>query len=111
MGILRGLEGTTIFIHKENIKNIPALESFKTTSEISNNFRGRGSRLFADSVFSNPGSKVVRATWNSSVLGFEMWTAGTSLIESPSLDEMSSLEQRANVSASVKPACAISSRS
>ena len=44
-------------------------------------------------------------TWNSNVFGFEMWTASAKASSglSLSLDEMSSLEQRLNVKASVKP--------
>lgn len=41
----------------------PLLLSFRTTSDISNSFRGRGIFLLAAIVFSRPGSSVVRATW------------------------------------------------
>ena len=43
--------------------NPPLSESFKTTSEISNIFIGRGIFLLADMVFSIPGNSVVLATY------------------------------------------------
>lgn len=44
-------------------RRLPLVSSFSTTSDISNSLRGRGIFLLAATVFSRPGSKVVRATW------------------------------------------------
>lgn len=66
--------------------------SLSTTSCISNNFNGNGIFLLDDNVFKRPGNSVVRATWNSNVFGFEMWTAGTSSIFRLNLAATSSRE-------------------
>ena len=71
-----------------------------------NTLSGRGIFLLAANVFNSPGKRVVRATWNSNVFGFETWTAGTEWSGCLSLSLKSSLEQRENVKASVKPAWA-----
>lgn len=41
---------------------LPVFESFKITSDISNNLSGRGIFLLAEMVFSKPGNKRVRQT-------------------------------------------------
>lgn len=66
------------------------------TSDISKIFKGNGIFLFAAIVFNNPGSKVVRQTWNSKVFGFEMCTAGMLSMLRPSFAATSSLEHLKN---------------
>lgn len=81
-----------IYEIKNGTIHLPVFSSFKTTSDTSKTFSGKGIFLLAAIVFNNPGNKLVLQTWNSRVFGFDMWTAGISSIEWPNFVEISSRE-------------------
>ena len=76
----------------------------------SNSRHGSGFCLFEPNVLKSPGSSDVRHTWNSIVFGLEITTDCMPVSTRRIFLKASSCEQSAKVSASVKPASAISRR-
>eukprot|EP01139_Manchomonas_bermudensis_P009680 Amastigsp_a339439_708.p3 type:complete len:214 gc:universal Amastigsp_a339439_708:281-922(+) len=82
-----------------------------TMSETSKSCSGSGRLLFSARVLSSPGTRSVRTISESAVFGLAMTTALVPSSTRRMRAKQSALEQRAKVSASVKPHIASSSRS
>ena len=123
---IKSFEIVSVRASKESLRNFK--ECHENPNELENNYKemskiygesflpqltliGSGILRLAARVFNNPASRVVRTTWNSIVLGLDTWTAGMELSGFLNFSLRSSLEHNEKVRASVKPACAICSRS